>query len=167
MEAYGFRFPDMLTCFGTESLLTYFCAAIDKSWISCCGSLLHDAKLDNKKLIRRKKKGQSGWYTARADGVEQQGSSGIPLKDVFEPGLQFGMGFQGFVDTDLIPAKTRNVYVYGHGHDPSAYDENGKCKYRDELFAYIKSNLFVPVINYEERFARIKEVQSHFLNMKV
>ncbi len=153
MEAYDFRYPDMLTCFGSESLLTYFCSAIDKSWISCGESPLYSVKVDNKKILRKKKKGQAGWFTATE----------VSIQDFIEPGLQYGMGFQGFVDTDLIDPAEKLGYVYGKGHDVSLYDEKGKCKHRDELYKYIKNYLFVKRTSYKERFDRIR---FRFLNMK-
>ncbi len=135
MEAYDFRYPDMIQSWGSESLLTYMCAAIDKCWTLCCESKSSNAKKWNKNIRSNKKKGMSGYMTY----------SGISFEGLFQEGSSVGMGFQDF----LVPYHRKS---YCQSHDPSLYDENGKCKDRDKLLLYIKNNLFVKPTNYQERF---------------
>lgn len=144
MKAYEFQYPDILKSFGTESLLTYCCAAIDKYWVLCKKAQLNNAK-KVESLRKYKQKGTDGYMTY----------SGITLEDLFQKGYSVGMGFQGFFKRKSRFSHNPRKNLYFQPHDPSLYDEGGKAKRRDDLFLYIKNNLFTHN-SFEERYSKIR-----------
>lgn len=164
MEAYNFRYIDMLTCFGTESLLSYVCAGVDKYWVLCRKTDLKNLKINprkwtlgekalkhRKKAGRNKVKGLTGWFVA----------SEKSLQETIEHGYKLGLGFQGFVES--LPSEDRAIYVYGIAHNPALYNDNEKCKNKEALYQYIKDNLFVLNPPYEERMSNIRKAGQFYL----
>ncbi len=123
MEKYDFKFVDVLTAFADESLLTFFCAAIDRDWLACRRVVVNHQK------VVSKMKGYSGYHTyANFKSFDQ----------LFKPGYDVGLGFeccQGWFP-----------------FNPDCYDNDGRCKKPQALYDYIKENLFLSkeLVDYDE-----------------
>ena len=157
MEAYDYRYPDMLLAAGTESLLTFFCAAIGKIWILCGSSQLVNVKQKGVRLPNKK----WGFKSTRVwtkTWREKQLSRYVGIEELIRPGVESGMGYKSFVLR--LPKESRTGYPQCPliDYDHSLYDDNGRCKNPEALHAYIKEYLFIPEseCNYAERLTKAR-----------
>jgi len=139
LNAYDFRYPDVLRSFGTENFLSFCAAAIGKHWVISRQARLRNARINPDSRIPPK--GIKGFSTV----------TGISLHDLISPGIPVGMGFQSFAKG----APPYNLPYYAE-HNPSLY-KNGICHSPEPLFRYLKSYLFLPGTEYDARFQRSKQ----------
>jgi len=137
MEKYDFKYPDVVSAYGTESFLSYLCEAIDREWVLCRSLVLDNQKRLKRKL--RKTHGITGYSTYNAFKTFDQ---------IFARGTQFGLGFEVWKSEYR---KHRNAKPPYYVPDVDSYDEYGRCKDRPSLYMYIKNNLFLPknVLDYD------------------
>ena len=119
MEKYDFKYTDVFVAWATESLLTFFTEAVGMNWTHCQKVMLRHQR-------ESKERGFDG-YGLYARGPAST-SPGPEYDEIIRPGLEFGLGFEC----------CRGLYPF----KPELYNE-GKCRKRDELYNYIKNNLFL------------------------
>lgn len=134
MQKYDYKYPDIMGSYGTEGLFTFLCAAINKEWWVTAEDLvnLH---------FPAKHKGIVGHSICKNFKT---------FREIFEPGIKFGLGFECWrkFANDYHQSDTE----YWSDYDKSCYDSDEKCLYADELYSYMKENLFLPknIFDYDE-----------------
>jgi len=149
MKTYDYRYIDTII-WGNESVLPFMCAAIDKDWLLSRRTTLNNGK----KTKRKKPKGsEMGFYV-----VPEHAKS---LKEMLSPGKSVGLGFNCF---NRIAQLTREQEkslpgeFFWMDYDESLYDENNRCKTKDQLLEFIKNNLFLKSTDYSGRLARASKL---------
>jgi len=142
MKTYDFRYVDTVI-WGNETLLPFLCAAIDKDWLLSRKATLHNGK----RKKRKKPKGSvMGFYV-----VPEHADS---LKTMLSPGHSVGLGFNCF---NRIARLTEQQIqglpgeFFWMDYDDSLYDENNRCKTKDQLLSFIKNNIFLKNTDYSNR----------------
>ena len=158
MERYDFKYMDILSGIGTESFLSFFCAAIEKDWVVCNKVKLVNYKYHHKHVKDKKDHGRTfGFMTYKNIKT---------FKELIEPGISVGIGFEGFRANpshskmlNKHAVKQRRLgkpeFMYRPDfwccHDSNCYNENGRSKNPQKLYEYIKNNFFVSndFLNYD------------------
>lgn len=121
MQQYNYKYTDVLIAFATESMLTFFTAAINAEWIHCSKIMLQH------KRNAYSHKGLHGWHIFR---------NFTTFHEMFSEGVNAGLGFECH-DNKQFPF-SHNLY------------SGNKCLNPEKLHKYIKEKLFLPkeVFNY-------------------
>ena len=148
LERYNYKYPDIFSGYGTESILTFLCEAIQKKWVTFNVACITNHKTKSA-ITKKKKKGVFG----RGYGIYNQLRT---FREVLEPGLSKGIGFETWRSHKFSPRigeglmlKLRELRKRGSrpdfwaDFDRNCYDSNLRCKCSNELYEYITANLFV------------------------
>jgi glycosyltransferase involved in cell wall biosynthesis len=147
MKHYDYRYTDIFTGWGTETLFPFLCAAIGKKWVVCNEVLLINHKTESLQTKNKKKGKQGNGY-----GVFGNLRS---FAEILKPGIEYGIGFEEWrskkfevKDPDLMrklnQLRRRNKKPdFWCEFDRSCYDAEFKCKKQSCLYSYMISNLFL------------------------
>ena len=168
LNKYDYKYIDVISGWGSESMLPFVCAAIEKDWVICNKVKLYHS---HQRKLKEKVRGPTSLNYCTYKGIKT-------YKEVLEPGVSVGIGFETFRANPLyIPGIQASVNKY-HAkckrkgkpinpnwclpdfwcdYDKSCYDENGRSKTPEKLYEYIKEYLFLPknIFNYEQESLKV------------
>lgn len=156
MEQYGFKYPDVLVSYATETLLTFFAKAIRKEWYLC-----RRVKVKNLKHMKRLPKHlRRPGHKKKNIGITGYGiyKNFATFDQLFKDGVSRGLGFETWRRIQKKSDEKRSPNPYWYMPDMNCY-EGDQCKDPERLKAYILDNMYVPnsILDYDKLMKQIIE----------